>query len=121
MAHGGCIGCGRVCPAGWCCCGVGENAGTKGIAACVLCGGGLINWASKSADGIAGGMVVAKDVQAIQQVKHQCGRCSKVKNYLTHKITRHGMMIHVHGYHVTTCLLKLRANELVSSRLPGHI
>ena len=56
-----------------------ENAGTKGIAACVLCGGGLINWASKSAAGIAGCMVVAKDVQAIQQVKHQCGRCSKLK------------------------------------------
>ena len=79
MAHGGCIGCGRVCPAGWCCCGVGENVGTKGIAACVLCGGGLINWASKSAAGIAGCMVVAKDVQAIQHVKHQCGHCSKLK------------------------------------------
>ena len=36
VAHGGCIGCGRVCPASWCCCGVGETAGTKGTAACVL-------------------------------------------------------------------------------------
>ena len=39
-----------------------------GIAACVLCGSGLINWASKTAAGIAGCMVVAKDVQANQHV-----------------------------------------------------
>ena len=46
---------------------------------CYICGGGLINCASKSAAGIAGCMVVAKDVQAIQHVKHQCGHCSKLK------------------------------------------
>ena len=36
---------------------------------CYICGGGLINCASKSAAGIAGCMVVAKDVRKLYMIR----------------------------------------------------
>ena len=97
--------------------GLGRMVVPFGIAACVLCGSGLINW-GKQISCWHRGWSWPRTYKQINMSINKCGRCSKVK-HLNHEITLNGNMINTRGCCVTTCLPNVQPNELVLSSATG--